>query len=339
MSAPRTYRPQPDALRALAITIVMVHHWRKGGLPVAGYAVGLFFALSGFFVTQGLLRLRAEYEGGASPGACLKKYYTRRWLRLLPAYWLVLAGACIAGVEYAREWWWAHALFLTNLAMLWTDEWFGRFSHFWALAAMEQFYLVWPLVFIITPRARTTWLIVGTMTIGPSYRLLCDAMGWGGFAWTMVPLAWMDALAGGALVAWMQAEKKEQLVERIGLAGAGIFLAVKLAAALGWPAVDDAIWTNLWISIAFLWLVAGAWRGFGGPGRVLNWKPLCWIGTISYGMYLLHNFTGLLLPRGGWLEKIQDHNEQVFVLYPCTVLLAWLLWRVIEEPIARFRRR
>jgi peptidoglycan/LPS O-acetylase OafA/YrhL len=335
----KNYRPQPDSLRAIAITIVMIHHNVRGGLPVAGYAVGLFYALSGFFVTQSLLRLRAEHEAGAGLWPCLRKYYTRRWLRLLPTYWLLLLVATVFAVPYAREWFWAHALFLTNFAMLWKGEWFGRFSHFWSLGVLEQFYMVWPLLMLVWPRAKMGWLIVGTMALGPLYRLVCEQMQLGFFAWTVVPVAWMDALGAGALVAWAHSAGKERIVGRVGAWAAGVFLATKLVTVLGWGRLDSNVWSVLFVSLAFLWIIEGAWRGFSGPGRIMDWPVLCWLGKMSYGMFLLHNFTGLLIPRWGPLGAIMDSDSRILLIYPCTVLLAWLMWLLVEEPVARFRRR
>jgi peptidoglycan/LPS O-acetylase OafA/YrhL len=66
---------------------------------------------------------------------------------------------------------------------------------------------------------------------------------------------------------------------------------------------------------------------------------MAWLGQISYGMFLLHNFTELFIPRWGWMGPLLDSNWKILVLYPGTVLLAWVMWRVVEEPVARLRRK
>ena len=104
MSRQTSYSPQIDTLRALAILVVMLHHYIDGPFLLAGFGVVMFFLLSGFFGTHGLLRLRAKMEARTvTAREALGTFYQRRYSRIVPLYWLVIIGAAIGGVAYARD--------------------------------------------------------------------------------------------------------------------------------------------------------------------------------------------------------------------------------------------
>src|SRR5260370_9794337 len=86
--------PQLDALRVVAVTAGVVHHFIPGGWGYGAAAgVRLFFTLSGFLITGILLRSKDDVEGGKQTrGGALGKFYARRFLRIFPLYYFV--GAC-----------------------------------------------------------------------------------------------------------------------------------------------------------------------------------------------------------------------------------------------------
>ena len=158
MSARRmAYLPGLDGLRALAVGAVLLSHsalgWPRGGF----LGVEIFFVISGFIITRGLL-LEREQQGGLG----LRGFWLRRVRRLLPA----LGVLCLAVLAYAlafapdrvaelRGDLPAALGFVTNWHMIREAEsYFGGFEepslvrHLWSLAVEEQYYLIWPLVLL-----------------------------------------------------------------------------------------------------------------------------------------------------------------------------------------------
>ena len=107
-AAPR-YMPQLDSLRAIAVIGVMVHHfWPKGeillGLTTGFLGVQLFFVLSGFLITGILLRARDVVSAGLqSTRTEIRRFYIRRFLRIFPLFYGMLAVTWIVGVPEVRD--------------------------------------------------------------------------------------------------------------------------------------------------------------------------------------------------------------------------------------------
>lgn len=174
------YRPEIDGLRALAVLAVLINHlngdWLKGGY----LGVDIFFVISGYVVTSSLV---ARQDG--SWGAFLRQFYERRFRRLLPALIaMVLGVALVLGLVISplddtripslRTG--IMALFgLGNLYLMKQgtnyfaeDTHFNPYLHTWSLGVEEQYYLLWPLIIVLsglglkpaTPHAlrRLTWL-------------------------------------------------------------------------------------------------------------------------------------------------------------------------------------
>ena len=164
------HMPQLDTLRAFAVTAVLVHHyftWANWGLG-ATLGVKLFFILSGFLITGILLRSRdAATASGHKWSSLVGRFYVRRFLRIFPLYYFVVAVAATINLEPAREilpWLLTYTLniYMANLG------WFvANFAHFWTLAVEEQFYIFWPWIILFAPR---NWLIRLTLifiSVGP----------------------------------------------------------------------------------------------------------------------------------------------------------------------------
>ncbi|MCX5949634.1 MAG: acyltransferase, partial [Cyanobacteria bacterium] len=174
------YRPEIDGLRALAVLAVLINHlngeWLKGGY----LGVDIFFVISGYVVTSSLVAREDR-----SRGRFLRQFYERRFRRLLPALIaMVLGVALVLGlivspmddtrIPSLRTG--ITALFgLSNLYLMKqgtnyfsNDTHFNPYLHTWSLGVEEQYYLLWPLIILLsglglkpaTPRAlrRLTWL-------------------------------------------------------------------------------------------------------------------------------------------------------------------------------------
>ena len=141
---PVGHMPQLDSLRAVAVAAVIVHHYIPGGWgPGADIGVKLFFTLSGFLITGLLMRSRrACIDGRQTLRGAIGRFYTRRFLRIFPLYYLVIAIALVAGIPPTRDILGSLLSYTLNIHMARQGWYEANFAHFWSLAVEEQFYLV-----------------------------------------------------------------------------------------------------------------------------------------------------------------------------------------------------
>jgi peptidoglycan/LPS O-acetylase OafA/YrhL len=189
---------QLDALRAVAIGIVMLHHYMNPPILLSGFGVTFLFVLSGYFATNTLLKLRTRMEDGRTEmGGAVKDFYLRRYLRICPMYFIVLLVTALCNIEGARDSLPWNAFFLANIQTVVNQEWNGRFSPMWSLSFLEQFYLIWPFVVLVLPRKRLVPAIIFMMALGPAWRMLCYAQNLSAINWSVFPLSSCDAAGDG----------------------------------------------------------------------------------------------------------------------------------------------
>ncbi|HEX7097879.1 MAG TPA: acyltransferase [Acidimicrobiia bacterium] len=319
--------PGLDAVRGLAIVLVVVSHAGLGVLGCAGIVgVTLFFVLSGFLITRLLL---AEIDRG---GINMPAFYARRAVRLLPALLVYLVGVVIilelSGFD-PPIWHmsWPVLFYSTNYVFLQDRILFGN-DHLWSLAVEEHFYLVWPLLigFAAVRRVRIILLVVMALLTWRLIAARADPM------WAYVGSDTNAyALGMGCLLAmWMKASG----VSKVPRALVPFSLLVLLVlgsvpfGAIGWRqvAIPPAA------AVASVGLVAGA--TFGDQ---LHSSVLRWFGVISYSLYLWHN----PILRFSFFSP-----TPILRLWGCgvAILIAWISWVVIERPLLnsnlarRFRR-
>ncbi|HZP59182.1 MAG TPA: acyltransferase [Opitutaceae bacterium] len=344
---------QLDALRAFAVFAVLLTHFSptlQNLLPGLGFAgVRLFFVLSGFLITGILLRCRDHIAAGSSTaGWQLRQFYVRRALRILPAFYATLLIAAALGMGSAGTTFWWHFFYASNFLFAWRGAWLDLVTHFWSLAVEEQFYLFWPWLVLFVPERRLPLLIGLACVLGPVSRLISLLVAPTNFVAAIVLTpACLDQLGAGAFLAWLWHERNLTPVRQRWLSrgGAVLFIAglplwlcpptMRWAVVLG-PALQAA---------GFAALVDGAARGFGGvAGVLLTWRPLLWTGQISYGLYLLHNFSHWWAPR--IMRQITHYRQAYFssevmhVLYliALSFVAAALSWYLLERPVNRFKR-
>lgn len=203
-----SYMPHLDGIRAFAVGGVILEHWASGlprplretiaQLDLGGWGVECFFVLSGFLIT--LLLLNAK-ERTPSFTTALGHFYSRRALRIFPAYYLILIVALIAATPMRDAIGW-HAFYLSNLYPLWHDTFVPIGGHFWSLAVEEQFYLFWPLVVLLTPTRRLMHVALALCLVAPLTRWgLWQAMGGIHLSMWTFPTTALDLLGFGAFLA------------------------------------------------------------------------------------------------------------------------------------------
>jgi peptidoglycan/LPS O-acetylase OafA/YrhL len=364
VTAERTRDLHLDGVRGVAILAVLALHLFRFSQASPGWmfldrftragwlGVDLFFVLSGFLITRILLRAREKPH-------YFRNFYMRRVLRIFPAYYLYLlvAGLLIPMLLSSwdgrplGEWWPALLAYVPNLLEAVRGDWTPRIEmdHLWSLAVEEQFYLLWPLAVMLSPRERLKR--VCELLIVSAWVLKCALWAAGAWKYTgyVLPFTRMDALAAGAWLACHRLEGGGALPGYVRgalvVAAAGVL--VMLGALGGLPLHNYAAITLVTSFVAILF--AGAMHGLWRPGatrarHAMEWAPLRFFGRYSYGLYLIHRVWGLLLvpPLVSGLTSTLGPNLAALVAGSVAVAIATgnaiVMYHVFEEPLLRLNR-
>lgn len=328
---------QLDSLRAFAVMLVLyAHFWNEG--TVAGTdGVYLFFVLSGYLITGVLLRARGS-------ATALRRFYLRRTLRIFPIYYLTLALAWLinlGGIRRSILW---HLCYLSNIWFArqksWADPWPA--DHLWTLSVEEQFYLLWPLLILYAPRRAlrpAVWCII--------FACICLQLSQGSFRVSefahLYTVSSLDKLGAGALLAfWESRGGFPGWLTRAGWAACAGLIAIHFCPAAWSGAWRDVLREELVVVVAAA-LIAAASTGISGPaGAVLNSRVIRYVGRISYGIYLFHDFifgvAQRVFVRLGH-TPLTPGPEAFLLLSTITIAAAALSWQLIEMPFNRMKDR
>jgi peptidoglycan/LPS O-acetylase OafA/YrhL len=336
-------RPEIQALRALAVSLVVAWHLWPGDVPGGFVGVDVFFVISGFLITSLLVR-ELEATGRVS----LRDFWGRRARRILPAALTVIAccAAATALLVPLTEWQGffgdlrASALYVQNWHLagaavdyLHADDAPSPVQHFWSLAVEEQFYLVWPvLVLAVGVAAPRRWrraalaVVLGAVTVGSLvYSVRHTAADPADAYFATTTRGW--ELGAGALLALAPASVAPRAA-RVALALAGL-LGIGVAAfaysnATAFPGVAAALPV----------LGAVAVLRAGDALALLRARPLQRVGDLSYAIYLWH-WPLIVLAPYALGHDLRTPNRLAIIML--TILLSLLSKRLIEDPI-RFSR-
>jgi peptidoglycan/LPS O-acetylase OafA/YrhL len=360
----RGYLPQLDALRFFAILgVLMAHEWQAeplpwifGGLGLGFLGVRLFFVLSGFLITGILLECRNRAERWSQRRSVLMgKFYARRFLRIYPLYYAVLAGLLLIGIWPVRQLWPWMISYTTNIYIWHHGQWIGASGIFWTLAVEEQFYLVWPLLVLFVPRRWLVPVLVCMISLAPAFRLFAsitepqDLRG-DLFTSATFTLAAFDSLGMGALLAVLfhadsTRERLRAWLNHVALPVGAIGFLVLLTLSYYGARVGTVffVFGETLLALVLCWLVASAAWGIAGPaGRLLTWRPITYLGKISYGIYIFHVFVPIGLVWVAHRLGVQyspSSTLQDFALVSLTTIaLAALSWHLFERPINDLKR-
>lgn len=333
-----------DGLRAFSVIAVVWCHvagpHSLNFLNQGNKGVDLFFAISGFLVTNLLLRERRR-EGAIS----LRNFFIRRTLRIFPLYYAVLSLYCVLvfatfhGTPKAAEFWANFPAFMT-----YTSNWFVSvengadhgvtFYFAWSLATEEQFYLFWPpLLAVILWATGRLWIAA----CAAASLLLLQVLGTayvatGGMLATVLASLAPAILFGVAFSLLLNSRefffRLYPVLGHVMTAPAAIVL---LLACLEFNA--PLLLTRFIIAVLVVSLCV---REDTPLHRVLTWRPLALVGSISYGIYLMH----MLAANGA--RKVLGHAEgiDVFLLSMAIVTaMAYLSFRYFESPLLRLKDR
>lgn len=358
MSALRPeFRSDLEGLRGISILLVVLFH--AGFSSVAGGFVGvdIFFVLSGFFIT-GLLERETAVTGGIN----LTNFYAKRALRLLPpmlvvlfvtlalVMWLYAPIDRPAIASNAR----AVAMYSGNMAFANNAvDYFAAAEnpllHTWSLAVEQQFYVFWPMVFVLValafdrpaaatsafafPEARRTAhkpllitvAVLGVVSFIASVWVTRAAQSWAFFS--MPTRVWEFAL-GGTLALVMNSRTANGLKRWIWLQFAALvaiaFAVITYDRSTPYPGFAALVPALATIAL----LVGGQYAPTSWISRVLSAAPFRWLGALSYAWYLWHwplvGLAGVLNPSIGVWGKL--------LWCVGALALSWLTLRFVEQP-------
>lgn len=339
------YNPALDGIRGVAVAAVLLFHagfpWARGGY----LGVSTFFTLSGFLITTLLL-----VERSASGRISLGRFWARRLRRLLPASALTLAAVAV-GARFLDELWTAglegdllgSALQVANWRFLLDDQSYADLFaapspvlHFWSLAIEEQFYWVFPLltagVFAVARGSVKVYAGVLAALVGVSAVATVALSGDSAAVYYATYTRMGEILVGSLLAVAVSAGLiVSRRVTRLVAAAGVVAAAVSLWA---WANIEQQTASVSRGGLLAYALVSGtlvAAATVPGPvRRVLAVEPLRLLGTISYGVYLVHWPIFLVVDgqRTG-LDRVPLFGVRLAI----TLVVAVASYRLLERPI------
>lgn len=355
-SPPATYLPLVDGLRALAVLMVLASHlpviqnfapsyyfWRFVELAhFAYFGVDIFFVLSGFLITRLLLKER-EQTGTIN----LSHFFIKRALRILPIYYLCVLVMALA---FPQSWQGIPSLmaFVFNYYHAFNSTPYPM-EHAWSLAVEEQFYLLWPLLIAVIPLhlgRRITGLVIPAVALLASMALAASLEP--ELAATLINKALPTRMLSLSLGAYLAFREKEGAIpsnfECLMLAAAGLLISVLAAGGriLGFVA-PDWYWSFTLFGYALIDLALLAYVALGKPvapvAKILQARPVVYIGRISYGLYLYHLLIFFML---GINEAALAGSGIPAILWVSAMVacfaVAALSFELFEKPIMGLRR-
>ena len=334
--------PQLDAVRGIAILIVMVHNSlnKFPTLPLqrvfafGWMGVDLFFVLSGFLIT-GILVDTRQSQG------YFKNFYARRCLRIWPLYYSVLIFMLVfIPLLYPAMWSavaarssprWAFPFFLQNFVLKSAEGAVGPLGVTWSVAIEEQFYLVWAVVVRYCPPIQLRRIAAAVICLSPILRF--------GLSLYRIDLysnffCRFDGLMAGGLLALIVHSNTFQPGKFLRVAWLLFLVALPLAVA---AESIHARWLTLSFSAvasaAFVYLALFARQAWFRA--VMANRALVYTGTISYGLYLLHKIPFDLLQA----LHLDRHSFSAFLSgLAASYILAALSWNLLEKPFLGLKR-
>ncbi len=358
----RFYRPELDALRFFAFLGVFVFHaaprtiefYDAAGYPhwltnllisvfgAGAYGVDLFFALSAYLITSLMLRERAT-----SGSFDLRSFYVRRILRIWPLYLAFVAFAALAPLwtpdqklplQYVAG--------FTLLSGNWIYVFYGLPTSFaiplWTVSIEEQFYLTWPLIFRKSSIRAMTAVAIGLLVIANLWRIMLAASGAPSQAMEYNTFTRLDPIALGILIALL-GNRLPQFTRRQRSA-------LLLIGSVGWVAV-------FYLCVLYHPDPANQWRGvlghpatalasvaillsvIGSQHPLLRNKQLLYLGKISYGLYVVHEFAHFCAIRLVHASTPGAVLAQSVVGLALTILVAAASYRWLESPFLKLKER
>jgi peptidoglycan/LPS O-acetylase OafA/YrhL len=367
------YIPAIDGLRAVAVLLVILFHTH---VAFAGWSgVWVFFVISGFVIATSLI----GSERLPRPlGASLRDFYSKRAFRILPLYALAVGGGslfnALTGVLHGQDWLQLLALstFSFNFLPMWSDFLpSGVTSHLWSVSAEQQFYLVFPVLFLLLSR-KVLVIVLSGAVVG------CLLLRWGvstsiadfvpgnpkilpdvfrGAVIYHFSLLHFDAFAMGALIALSR-----DLIVR----WRGLFVGLLTITLIGWatfffvcgshaafPSPLTALMINAYgggvevfryslINLSATVVIIGILKGVWPLQMLLGLRPIVYIGKISFGVYIFHYPVVFFLSSTLFTSSEYPLDQRLLMFAATvglTVPIAMASFHWFEKPVQGLRSR
>lgn len=334
---PRRLRDDIQALRALAVLLVLAFHLWPRRVPGGYVGVDAFFVISGYLITGHLAK------EAATGGISLRRFWIRRARRLLPSSLLVLGLSALATLAWLPRHVWEQTFREISASVLYLQNWVlardavdylaadnkpSIVQHYWTLSMEEQFYIVLPLLLVgaLSLRLRVTRI-----------PLLLAVVALASFAWSVhltglnqpvayfvtTTRAWEFAVGGILATAGWRAPER--------LRGPAVWTGLAMIVAAGLSFDEASAFPGFLAALPVTGTALVIWASVerGIASRLAALAPVRTIGDVSYALYLWHWPLILLAPRllG---EYRRWHAPAIAAL---SILLAWLTTRYFEQPI------
>lgn len=366
-----------DGLRAIAALAILLTHasFATGASRLAWYGkytarlevgVAIFFVISGFLLYRPYVASRLD--GLRRPGA--RAYAWRRFLRIVPAYWLALTVLSV--YPGLPEMWSSHSWAYYAFGQIYVPEWFlGGLSQTWSLAVEVSWYVLLPFLAALAlalagrdrvRRVRSEWVLVAVLlAFGIGFRfLVLETKGSSSVLLSTLPstIGWFAlgmavAVASAALHGRERMPAPVRLIERHPsmpwLAAAVVFwfVSTQVGLPVGFEGTSDyagAIAGHVGYGLIGVCLLLPAVFGQAGggiPRRILANRVMAWLGLISYGIFLWHYPFVTRFAAGRWKDLWGDWQMLGVTLATAAVTIACAAasYHFVERPILRFKDR
>lgn len=348
----KRYMPGLDGLRAMSVLAVIGYHldleWAKGGL----LGVGMFFVLSGYLITDQII-----FEYKTKNKLSILKFWMRRLRRLLPAMvcMLLLVALWLSMTDFSRlqalEGDFLSSLFyMNNWYLIFNEvsyfESFGPASpigHLWSLSIEEQFYLVWPIVFLIgikhVPRRGKLMLLI--LLLASISALAMAVMYESGMDPSRVYYGTdtraFAILIGAALAvvwpSWKLSDRISPLARALLDINGVLGILILLILISRSNEYDDWLYQFgfLYVSFVTAAVIAVLAHPASRLGKIVACRPLTWIGKRSYSLYIWHYPVIVLSSPTVNTEGLSF--TQILLQSTMSVILSALSYKYVEEPV------
>jgi peptidoglycan/LPS O-acetylase OafA/YrhL len=360
--ARRFYNPALDGLRFFAFLGVFTLHalsrtvpispagsqwsaWETAGRDVGMLGVDLFFVLSSYLITK-LLLIEKDRTGTVD----IRSFYVRRILRIWPLYFgflIFMLVSQLVGTSHPNGLeWFGYACFFAN----WVAVYEGRFlstrgNMFWTLSIEEQFYLTWPWIVSKVNRVTLIRICWGMVAFATILRAILGMHSITGAGLACNTLARLDPLALGAILAasprieaWFASLRWPLLYPPVLL-----IMAATMQRLNGVSSIPLPVRSGGYLLIAALlcaFAVGCMLRPDSSRLKIFAWRPIVYLGRISYGLYVFH---GVLVGTGSRLaQRIQFPGSGIVVVlleFVGTVLVASCSFKFFERPFLSLKER
>ena len=336
--------PCLDGIRAASFLVVFGNHALASWLP-GQLGVTIFFFLSGYLITT---LMRAEYEKHSSVN--LGHFWLRRALRILPPLYVMVLGSTLLALTFYPPGT-VHPRTVAAQLLLYANYYDGDrpvpgTAVVWSLAVEEHFYLLFPLLYVSMQR----WGLSSKQQAWLLWSLCAAAMLWrcvlvlGMHAPTSRIYSATDTRIDSILFGCALAVRNNPALDSPRLASNTLkYLLVPLAVVVLWASVyaGSSLLADTWsfsvqgAALTVLFVAAIRFPDWA-PFRALSWRPMVFIGLLSYSLYLVHDVVLQLVVQ---VWKLPHATLRAAAALAVSTTVAWVIFQLLERPCARARRR